>query len=554
MFGEFPLGEREPVEFIAFNIDERHPENNNLPSTNRSNRQTSKNRNCMALFFCLSIVSLLARANDGFNAILDKTVNPLVCQPFRISLSPQVVVNSHDQITTNPQISTLPPFRLSFFRPPTTLPPHSALKKKNLFFLTPFRSPLSSIIMIRRRATSYEAMDMSCHCNICIGLQFADKSVIPQVLDKLDRSVYGLHLSYNDGYITRVPASAPRHRLPNDIRDLHRASQWLNQTHPLVFSERLASLGYNDTKVILNITHSYADGGYFRYLIDHLFDPAPGDLPALPPILQDRLPNEFAAAQNVAVPWTFDPYLTRFSTRHATFANPSQFIKYETLRFRAEDLQCFNRETRRFENVGDHIWLSELLAIAVHSGKLPDLSGISTCVDTRSHFKTLPSGYTLLKCFTQVTASTPLSPRQTLRQVGNGMRADLIRRRGILEDIARIKFDDSKPVGKPFPGIVLEVSNMGPIALKWPIVDAWTGLSMHSQFTGDGVSVMSFSVEREKVKELVLRFRYSDGRLGDDEACAIAKSLEHCMKHISLDRTVQSAFDELQDLHSVKPK
>jgi hypothetical protein len=403
--------------------------------------------------------------------------------------------------------------------------------------------------MIRRRGTPYEIGDMACRCDISLGLQFGDKSAIPQVLDKLDRSVYPLHLRFSDGDLISVPAPAPLHRLPNQIRDLHRASQWLNAHHPLDYAERLACLGHNDSKIVLNVTHSYADGTYFKHLLDHLFEAAPINLPSLPPILENRLPAQFAAAADVALPWTYDPCLTRFDTHHGTLDSPSKFIKYETLRFSGDELLCYNRQTRKFENTTDYMWLSQLLATAVHSGKLPAVAGVSTCVDTRSLMTApLPDGYTLLKCFSQVTASTPLSGGLTLREVACRMRADMARRRAALEDIARIKYGSAVPAGRPLKGLVMEISNMGAMAVRWPLIDAWAGLNMHADLSGDGTSIMSFSVATERRDDFVMRFRYSDARLGDDEALAIARSLRHVVTRVPLDATVQAAFDELRTL------
>jgi hypothetical protein len=401
--------------------------------------------------------------------------------------------------------------------------------------------------LIRRPGARYEIGDMFCRCDIGLALQFSDKSVIPHVLDRLDRAAYGLHLRYSDGNLISVPSPAPRYRLPNQVRDLHRAAQWLNEHHPLNYSDRLACLGYNDSKVVFNVTHSYADGGHFKYLIDQLFETKPIDLPPLPPTLEEVLPKEFAAAKHVTLPWTFDPDLARFTSHHATLVNPSKFIKYETLRFSGDEVKCFNPAKRRFENTTDYLWLSELLAIAVHSGRLPELAGVSTCVDTRSYLKKPYPEYSLLKCFTQITASTPLLPNLTLREVGRRMRQDMLNRRGDLHDIARLKYCNEKPIGVPKPGLVMEISNMGPVALKGPLVEVWTGLNMHADVTGDGVSIMSFSANGPKKNELVMRFRYSDAKIGEDEALAIAKSLKYFMRNISLDRTVQSAFEELRE-------
>jgi hypothetical protein len=147
-------------------------------------------------------------------------------------------------------------------------------------------------------------------------------------------------------------------------------------------------------------------------------------------------------------------------------------------------------------------------------------------------------------------ATAPVSPDATLREVGKQMRADLFRRSDRLEDIARIKFIERKIDEPEIPGVVLEVSNIGGFKIKYPVVDAWASLRLLSSAAGDGLAVMTFTVFGEKKREMVLRLRYADGRVGDDEAFAITKMIAHTFRHVSLDRTVKSVWEELRTFYA----
>jgi hypothetical protein len=406
-----------------------------------------------------------------------------------------------------------------------------------------------SFSLLQRSATVWEVVDFTPRCDIVLAFQLANKAAVSQVLDHLDRAVTPLHLKYDGSRIHAVPSPAPRQPLPNQIRDLHRAAEWAFDHCPLNFADRLGMLAYNDSKVVLNVSHAFSDGGYFKFLTEHLFDANPPARPALPPRFEEMLPVEFAAARDVVLPWSHDPDLTRIYSRHQKLPVGSGWAKYETLRFSGDEVKCFNRQIGKFENTNDYLWLALLLASAVPGGQLPTFSGISTCADLRRRLSPPVDG-SILKFFAHINAHTPILGSDTLREVGRRMRADLMRRYDALEDIARIKYVEKQSCGKPIPGIILEVTNMGPIHIKWPVVDAWACLRVGSARVAESLAIMGFSVMGEKKKDLIVRLRYGEGWLGDDEVFEIANMVGHVLKNISLDRTVQSTFDELKQFYA----
>jgi hypothetical protein len=72
----------------------------------------------------------------------------------------------------------------------------------------------------------------------------------------------------------------------------------------------------NDSKVVLNIVHAFSDGGHFRHFTGHIFDPITPDLPTIPPMREELMPDEFATAPDVGLPWKDDPDLTRILSRY----------------------------------------------------------------------------------------------------------------------------------------------------------------------------------------------------------------------------------------------
>jgi hypothetical protein len=238
--------------------------------------------------------------------------------------------------------------------------------------------------------------------------------------------------------------------------------------------------------------------------------------------------------------------MIRFPSKHTFIESPAQMVKYETIRYRAPELQCFNKKAGKIQNLTDYLWLSIVLATAAeNTGKLPEIAGISTCVDLRSRLPPNKIDYTIGKCFAQMTCASPLIPDMTLREIGKRIRADLARRRARYDDFSKIKFEGEEYTGTLVPGKGLEVSSIGLFNIKPPISDVWASLTMDGIIIEQVLAAMAFSVIGSGKNDVVLRLRYGNMGLGEDEVFAMSKLVDHFMRNISLDRTVQSAFDEL---------
>jgi hypothetical protein len=136
----------------------------------------------------------------------------------------------------------------------------------------------------------------------------------------------------------------------------------------------------------------------------------------------------------------------------------------------------------------------------------------------------------------------------TLRDVGQGLRKDMLRRQKALEEVGRIKYGEKPGNGPGIPGVVLEVSNVGPVKIKRPIEDIWIELHLKRELTGEAIALMGYSVVGEKKNDLILTLRYGDGKVSDEKAMEIAKLIRHMVTKVSLDRTVKSVFDELRGI------
>ncbi|KAH0794241.1 hypothetical protein GPJ56_001844 [Histomonas meleagridis] len=399
--------------------------------------------------------------------------------------------------------------------------------------------------MISRPITKLDVYDLEASCMIQLAVEFSNKNVMFQVIDNLQKSIIGLHLKTDDKRLIYTPEEVKVAKIPDNLQTLQEATEWVVKNNTPNYKDRIASLSASDNKVVLNINHAMADGGYFKYIIDHLFYP-PSKTPYFTRLTTDIFSSQISSSPDTVKLWQCDPNLTRIQSKSKLPKVPSSYAKYHTFSSSTYDFKCYNPRTQKCDGLTETFWLSLILSTAAHNGFLDKTVGCCTCVDLRPYLLPHENDFSIGNCFSEITASTPISLNATLRDVGARMREDLMKRNKRGEAFGFLK-NIGKPMVDPIiPGVGLEISNVGLIKIKKPIKDVWMSLSMQAKYTEDIVSLMGFSVLGNGRNDTTIRFRYCDSKLADDETKSITNSIEYFFKNISLDKTVGDALDELK--------
>ena len=390
-----------------------------------------------------------------------------------------------------------------------------------------------------------EYFDINARSIIQWSLEIEDPAFVPVVVDKLINSVVAFHMKIEGDRLVAHDNSVPVVQIPSGMTNLRNISNWFVKEHPVDFSSAFARIACNDRFVSMAISHMCADGGYLKWLLRTMKDPAP-PLPPLPTMSSSFFSDEIKRAPRVFA-WDTDPHMTRVLSREKKDPNRFNFCQYYTIETQRERLSCYDRRDGKLHGFTEALWMSHVMCALAHKGSLDEDVGVCTCVDLRQWAKADPAKLNpnMVNAFSAVTPSGPLRRGMTVREVANGMRKDMERRIARGEQFGFLNgliAADREPI----PGAGLEITNMGSMVLEKPIVDAFAGLSITATNSVKILSIMSFGKEGYGRNGITMRLRYAPQAFGDREMEVYAKCYDYMIHNVSFDRKVEDVLDEIR--------
>ncbi|OHT17274.1 hypothetical protein TRFO_41161 [Tritrichomonas foetus] len=379
---------------------------------------------------------------------------------------------------------------------------------------------------------------------IQLALELSSKAEVRNAIEYFTKSVPGLHLRLKGTRVEHFTGPVKLYTIPDQYKTLQDAAFFTSTFCTPEYSESFASLGYNDSKIVLNIQHRYSDGGYFKFLVDNYGNP-PSSLTKIPKSSNLVFKDEISSSPTVPQ-LPYDERLTRFFSHdkipQKIEDERDQFITHFMA---AKEFKNYDPVKNSPKSYSESLWLANYFAASAQENHLFPSFGISTFVDLRQFMKTK---YDFGNCahIASVTPYSIINPNMKLSDVAREMRNDLTRQlnEGYQFGHAKSTFSTKDPI----PGIWLEITNMGPLKIKPPIKDAWASLTMKN-LGRELTSLMTFSVIDGDRNDVVTRFRYSPHVLSRKEATRMAESINYFLRNVSFDRTVASVYDEIKSIY-----
>ena len=153
----------------------------------------------------------------------------------------------------------------------------------------------------------------------------------------------------------------------------------------------------------------------------------------------------------------------------------------------------------------------------------------------------MPITQEITNCFSSVSPSAKINKNMKLSEVGKLLRENMNIKLKRGDQFGFYKGLGEKSEQKVIPGIGLEITNMGPLPIKKPIVNAWASLHAKTINVEKIISLMSFSVN----DDFYIRLRYGSGALTHEEMKEYAKSVEFAIRNIPFDMSVEEAYNLL---------
>lgn len=364
-----------------------------------------------------------------------------------------------------------------------------------------------------------KALDFFCQSVPCLHLQMPDPS----------------HMIYNIG-----SNSVLKYRVP-EFRELYQVCDYCADHYGHIPKTlRFGYIGYNDHQIVLCTSHRFADGGFYKFLVDHfLRNEYPKEIPMFPHKMHDIFKKEIAEA--APIPNCFvNPELTRYHPHDKPDKNNTT-VGITMARMKATDFKMLNASKTGPKSFNESVWLSNYLVASYFTGKLLPTFGTTIQNDLRQYFKRKP---TFLDCYmtSPLNVTCKVDPDMTLAEMGHNLRQDLIRRKKNGEQFAYQKsfIDQSK---WNLNGLRIESSPVGRIPIKRPILDVWTGARLTTKSSG----LLSFTVDNGDVNTFYLNFRYSLDMMSERDGKKLSEICLYFFKNIDHNRTVKDSFKEITD-------
>ncbi|KAK8866761.1 hypothetical protein M9Y10_009729 [Tritrichomonas musculus] len=411
--------------------------------------------------------------------------------------------------------------------------------------------------------------DMDAKAMIQLTLQIESPDVIPKLIDYYKNTVIPLHLKQEGNYLVHHNDYIPVFEIPHNehTRTLADTANYVSQHYTRPFTESLASISAGDNKVVLNIVHCIADGGYFKLLVDGFLNgiyPRNHKLAPFPDDSIDLYSNLIKKAPSSGYLWADNPYTTRVTTHDPQFhpSDTKKGISYYTIRTPSKSLKCYNPKKNKISGFSEVLWLSQILAAMAHKDQMIESGGVTTCVDLRQWIENPQKvdPFSVCNSFSAVTPFSEIEPNMTLKQLARNLRNNLNYRLNRLEQFSFVKAFNSEQIENhekkdtekdtKLVGSALEITSMGTLNLKRPLVDAWTSFTVLPVHAGQIVSLMSFGVKSEEIDDVILRLRYSADHFSDREMKVYGKSIDYFLHNIDNNLSVKEALYEIKRFQS----
>ena len=440
------------------------------------------------------------------------------------------------------------------------------------FFRRLYRKKIISMKNYTKKVTPKHLFEIYANCMIQLGIEVSNGKFIPEIIEKLNKTVIGLHLKFDEdpGLLVSIKDDPPIFKIPNHFQTLKDASNFLKNKHYVDSSIRLGSIGYNDDKIILNISHSVADGGYFRYIVDHLFsNDKDKAIPLFPLEANEIFKDAIAKAPNTISNWSNQSQVTRVYSHVINKLNFSDITaKYITSYININDLSnniaIQQDENGKFKAHGitESLWLSIFLAASTHNNNYQHHISMPTCVDLRRYLTNY--SYDTCNCFSNVTPYCHFSDEDTVKVVGERLRKSLQQLMKENRDLGVLRVYDTlspKRINQKTPidriksienaktGCGIELTYIGPIFIKNPIKDVWIGHSMNVR--SNTISLMGFGVQspdKENCK-IVTNLRFPPTAFSVQEAEKMSKVINYFLVNINQEEKMKEVIKKLSSFY-----
>lgn len=382
--------------------------------------------------------------------------------------------------------------------------------------------------------------------SVLLGIEVSDPKLVPEYIDRINKSYLCSYLRIEDGYCIRMDKPEDPIKIP-PTKTAEDACSWVGD-HELPLSKSSTTIGYNDRHVVVSTTHRVVDGGGLVRLLNKIQEPnfTPVDLP---PMI--KLSPELLKDQMKYVDTNFSYFQPELMTRYKSQGNlPEESLtrpaRINSFKDNVSNFAAYNKSTKKLKGMTEYLWTGLTLSMCAMKGQLGPI-GCATCVDLRDKRTDILTNTNL---YSIIWPCAPVSPKQTVEELGKLLRNDFILRKSRGDALVSFSGID-KGFSAPRDDSIAEISQLPPVHVRNPITDAFFSLLMHD-FRNQTISLFGQSVVNDDTGSNIFtgRLRTAPSQVNDQDAKKILEGLHHYLVNIPKETTIEKAFEELKSFQN----
>lgn len=414
------------------------------------------------------------------------------------------------------------------------------------------------MIQYSRKINNFEKMFANANEQCQVAVETEDPSIIPMLIKNFTKAMIGFNLRLEGDELIYRKCEVPIYSLPRGIRTCESACNYVEVHYKIKSTDPLCKIAVNDNIVAVSALHMLYDGGFFINLFPKLTEKIDDQnylnfskLRKVPYTPYELFPRKFSQSMTKLIEKHYDdlqrlPHV-KVSSQLDDNVDSECYITSHSFECPAKEYQFLTNKM----SLTDMYWTFIPICLMALDNRQQPL-GMSSCVDLRQFMKKTDINRLVCQNFTQVNMSPNVdTSKMTVREVGKLIRARFneIKIDGTLFASFAAFCEGKPPKLNPnflYPGI----SNIGRFVCKPPITDCFAQQTLKSKYNGCYAAFSCFSKTKHGVNTVSTRFLQPPTLLNSMDSNALARSVVHAMKNISVDATVQQAFDDVRSFQS----
>lgn len=385
-------------------------------------------------------------------------------------------------------------------------------------------------------------------CNIQLGIQVENPSVIPEYIKRIQNTSLALHLRADKDNLYRTNELAPVQKIPESIKTMQGAVEYSllscrpQQTFPL------ATIAHNSNMIVFHAIHSFCDGAMLMRIVQEIQHPTNPKMPdSLPVPILISFKDQLNGIPTISHDYR-DPIITHLANKHPKVPDTKDVFQNIFEKFPIESLKIY--QNGKISGLTEFMGASLVLASKA-IGDVGDGYGLQGAMDLRPYLPVHRQKD--LDIVDHVGNFIMSSPKpNTVNDICQDFRKCLKGAQTNKTWLNHMKWDidhycnDNGEVKEDFPysGLGNYISNVGQVHIKKPIKDIMMRIDMEEPY--EMIAIITYSVISERENSIRSHLNYGRNGTTRKYMQRLHDAYGFALQNVGREKTIKDAISMIK--------